>query len=33
VSDSWAGDRDVLFPEGTFYMHRRWGIPVEPLVT
>jgi REP element-mobilizing transposase RayT len=28
-----AGERDVMFPEGTFYIHRRWNIPVEPLVT
>lgn len=28
-----AGDRDVAFPEGTYFMRRHWNVPIEPLVT
>ena len=28
-----AGERDVAFPEGTYFMRRHWKVPIEPLVT
>ena len=28
-----AGERDVAFPEGTYFMRRHWNVPIEPLVT
>ena len=27
-----AGERSVAFPEGTYFMRRRWNVPIDPLV-
>ena len=27
-----AGERDIPFPEGTYFMRRHWSVPIEPLV-